>query len=275
MEKMTRSIALGFVIYNPEDSFLSRVQMMIKSGFDVYVFDNSPERRRLESFADGEGKIKYLTCGKNHGLGLGISSVCAQAYYENHSALVFFDQDTIFNEETLSFIEKFYVGLPELGGTHSVVVFNASRYGRDQEWDCFKDVPLAINSGSLFYLNNLKILNWHNESYFVDGVDYEFCLRSSLRGFRIGEYSCTPGFDHSTEQPDQKYHIFGKKYSMREYSFSRILDVSISSLRLVFSALIGWAIRFAFKIARLWIIYLAVQMLVRLLNLIDKYKYMK
>lgn len=272
MEKMTRSIALGFVIYNPEDSFLSRVRMAIESGFDVYVFDNSPERRSLGGFADGEGKIKYLTCGKNHGLGLGISALCAQAYYEKHSALVFFDQDSVFNEKTLSFIEKFYVGHPELGGTHSAVVFNASRGNQEKERDCFKNVPLAINSGSLFFLNNLKTLNWHSESYFVDGVDYEFCLRSRMNGFKIGEYSCTPGFDHSTEQADKRYKIFGRTYAMRAYAFSRILDVSISSFKLILSALIGGAIKFAFRIVRLWIIYLVVQVLVRLLNLIDRCK---
>ena len=272
---MIRSIALGFVIYNPEDSFLSRVRMAVESGFDVYVFDNSPERRSLEGMADGEGRIKYLTCGKNHGLGLGVSAVCAQAYYENHSALVFFDQDSIFNEKTLNFIEKFYVEHPELGGTHSAVVFNASRGSQEQEKDCFKDVPLAINSGSLFYLNNLKTLNWHNESYFVDGVDYEFCLRSKMNGFKIGEYSCTPGFDHSTEQADKRYTIFGRAYAMRAYAFSRIVDVSISSLKLMFSALIGGSVKFAFRIVRLWVIYLAIQVLVRLLNLIDRCKHTK
>lgn len=272
---MTRSIALGFVIYNPEDSFLSRVRMAVKSGFDVYVFDNSPERRSLGNMADGEGKIKYLTCGKNHGLGLGVAAVCAQAYYEKHSALVFFDQDSIFNEKTLNFIEMFYVGHPELAGMHSAVVFNASRGGQEQETDCFKDVPLAINSGSLFYLNNLKTLNWHNESYFVDGVDYEFCLRSKMNGLKIGEYSCTPGFDHSTEQDDKRYTIFGRPYAMRAYAFSRIVDVSISSFKLIFSALIGGAVKFAFRIVRLWVIYLAVQVLVRLLDLIDRYKHTK
>lgn len=274
---MTRSVALGFVIYNPEDSFLSRVRVAIESGFDVYIFDNSPDRWILGGLADRGGKIKYLTCGKNHGLGLGVSAVCAQAYYEKHSALVFFDQDSIFNEKTLNCIETFYVRHPELAGTHSAVVFNASGGGQGQEEEggCFKDVPLAINSGSLFYLSNLKSLNWHNESYFVDGVDYEFCLRSQMGGFKIGEYSCTPGFDHSSEQADRRYRIFGKIYAMRAYAFSRILDVSISSFKLIFRALIGGAVGFAFRIIRLWAVYMVVQVLVRILNLIDRYRHTK
>jgi rhamnosyltransferase len=110
---MKRSIALGFVIYNPEISFASRVQMAVESGFDVYIFDNTPEKPSLGALVDWPSNIKYVTCGKNHGLGLGIQSVCARAYYDHHDALVFFDQDSVFDESTLLFIEKFYVEHPE------------------------------------------------------------------------------------------------------------------------------------------------------------------
>ena len=267
---MTRSIALGFVIYNPEDSFLSRIRIAVESGFDVYVFDNSPDRRTLADFSYGRGQVKYLTCGKNHGLGLGISAVCAKAYYENHCALVLFDQDSVFNENTLSFIETFYDRHPELQSTHAAVVFNSRKGSLEQESDCYKDVPLAINSGSLFFLHNVRTLNWHNEGYFVDGVDYEFCLRSKLNGFRIGEYSCTPGFDHSTEQPDRPYKILGRIQVMRAYAPRRIFDASTSSIKLIFSALSSGAIKFSFRIFCLWIAYLITQVLVRFLDLLKR-----
>lgn len=266
---MNRSIALGFVTYNPESAFASRVQMAIESGFYVYIFDNTPEKRSLGLLANGAAKIKYVTCGKNHGLGLGIQAVCAQAYYDGHEALVFFDQDSVFDESTLDFIEMFFVQRPELKGTHSAVVFNATK-GSEESGSCFKEVALAINSGSLFYLNNLETLGWHSDRYFVDGVDYEFCLRSRLNGFRIAEYSCTPGFDHETEQPDQQYRFLGKEYAMRAYAFSRIKDVTFSSFRLFFSALTAGEAEFAGRIARHWTVFMGMQTLVRVLRPIDR-----
>lgn len=266
---MKRSIALGFVTYKPEANFLPRIQMAVASEYAVYIFDNASERGNLESIADDTKGIMYLTCGKNHGLGLGIQAVCAQAYYDGHAALLFFDQDSVFDVSTLDFIERFYLEHPELKITHSAVVFNA--IGRSEEsGSCLKDVPLAINSGSLFYLGNLKNLGWHNDSYFVDGVDYEFCLRSTLSGFKVAEYSCTPGFDHATEQPDQQYRFLGKTYAMRAYAFSRIQDVTVSSFRLIFSALIGGQIKFAYRIARHWIVFMVMQTLVRILRPIDR-----
>lgn len=266
---MKRSIVLGFVIYNPEKTFSSRVRVAVAAGFDAYIFDNTPDRRSLEELARGSEKIKYVTCGKNHGLGLGIQTVCAQAFYDKHAALVFFDQDSVFDVNTLDFIERFYLEHPELKLTHSAVVFNAIG-GSEESGSCFKDVPLAINSGSLFYLDNLKTLGWHNDSYFVDGVDYELCLRSRLGGFRVAEYSCTPGFDHATEQPDQQYRFLGKTHAMRAYAFSRIQDVTVSSFRLIFSALTAGELMFAYRIARHWIVFLGMQTLVRILRLINR-----
>lgn len=266
---MKRSIALGFVTYNPEASFLPRVRMALECGFPVYVFDNTPEKGSLGSLATDSTRVKYITCGKNHGLGLGIQMVCAQAYYDGHAALVFFDQDSVFGVDTLTLIERYYLSYPELRDSYSAVVFNAGG-SDDAQGSCFKDVPLAINSGSLFYLHNLKTLGWHNERYFVDGVDYEFCLRSSLAGFRIAEYSCTPGFDHATEQADRQYRFLGKTYPMRAYAWSRIWDVSKSSGRLIVSALISGKANFAYKIVRHWGVFMAMQVLARVLNPIDE-----
>jgi rhamnosyltransferase len=260
---MKRSIALGFVIFNPSGNFTSRAQMAIDSGFDVYIFDNSPEMPSINGLTESSGKIRYFTCGKNRGLGLGIRTVCTKAYEDEHEALIFFDQDSVFTKQTLLFIDNFYATHTKLKRSHSAVVFNANRICIEQN-DCLTDVLITINSGSLFYLNNLKSLGWHNERYFVDGVDYEFCLRSRQQGFKVAEYTCTPGFDHATEQPDEKYRVFGKAFSMRPYALSRIQDVSISSFKLIFSALVFGDIKFAFRITKHFIVFIGMQTLVRI-----------
>lgn len=267
-QRTRRSFALGFVIYNPDATLLKRLRLSIESGFDVYIFDNSPCHEMVRDFSRSCMGVKYLTCGKNLGLGLGIAAVCSQAFYDRHQALLFFDQDSVFDVRTLDFIERFQLEQPELGRTHSAVVFHARKSTTQGKGDCFRDVPLAINSGSLFYLDKLKALDWHNAKYFVDCVDYEFCLRSKRMGFRIGEYSCTPGFDHSIEQPDKIYTLFGWRYAMRAYSPTRIWDKSRSSLKLIGSAFFSGEIAFAMSVARLFAIYMAVQVLVRVLNLV-------
>jgi rhamnosyltransferase len=203
---------------------------------------------------------------KNVGLGLGMASVCAQAYYDGHSALLFFDQDTIFKSDTLSFIEEFYINRPDLSTKYSAITFNAKKFQSLTNIDSqhIKNVLLVINSGSLFFLGNLKKLNWHNEKYFVDCVDYEFCLNSKISGFEIGGFSFTPGFDHSSEQDDTSYQVFGRTYSMRAYSITRIYDTCSASLKLMLKSIATAQIKFFFVIFRLLAIYIATQLFVRI-----------
>jgi len=262
---MERKIAIGFVVYNPSSNLIHRLKEALLLGFAVYVFDNSPEKSIIRDFTKNKGGIKYTTSGKNLGLGVGLSTLCAQAYCDDYPALVFFDQDTYFNTETLITIEEYYINNQHLVSNYSSVVFNSRNVGqKDNEFaNCFEDVLLSINSGSLFFLENVKRMNWHNEKYFVDGVDYEFCLNSQLNNFRIGEYSCTPGFDHTVEQEDKKYKFFGKAYSMRVYSLNRIVDTANSSVKLIFRSVLHGKIQFAVRITRLLLIYIVIQLLVR------------
>lgn len=265
-----RAIALGFVVYNAEPVLLQRLQLALDAGFEVYLFDNSPLNDLVRTFCDSSEKSHYITCGKNLGLGLGVSAVCAQAFYSGHKALLFFDQDSVFDQTTLFFIENFYTNRPQLASTHSAVVFRGEHAKGAQAQSSFSDVLLAINSGSLFYLENLKQINWHNEKYFVDCVDYEFCLRSKVAGFQIGQYSYAPGFDHVVEQPDEAYRFFGKKYGMRAYSLKRICDQSKGSVRLMISAVLCAEFKFSLVIFRLYAIYMATQLIVRVLGVVGR-----
>lgn len=268
-----RKIAIGYVTYNPTPSLISRLDLALAAGFALYIFDNSPQNETVREFCKSHNNCIYLTCGKNVGLGFGISSVCAQAYYDSYSALLFFDQDTVFDKNTLDFIEDFYIYNANITNRYSSIVFNSknigdvgARFSDPANRFIFKDVLMAINSGSLYFLENLKKINWHNETYFVDCVDYEFCLNSNNNNLKIGECSLTPGFDHESEQGDGKYKIFGKSYSTREYSMSRIRDYISASLRLLISSVRTRNFSFAVETCRLLAGYLVYQFIARVIN---------
>ncbi len=265
MIRMKKQVAIGVILFNATDKTIARIVESISLGFMVYLFDNSPGNPSARNFFKNEQGVRYITCGKNLGLGFGLSSVCAHAYYDDYPALLFFDQDTAFTSETLEFIEEFYMGHKGLALNHSAVVFNSSKRKGNQS-GCFTEVSLARNSGTMFFLENLKKIDWHNERYFIDGVDYEFCLRSLIHEFKISEFSCTPGFDHTTEQEDEEYSFFGMKLLMRKYSLKRIGDVIKSSLKIVLSSIFHGRISFMLKIIKLLSIYIVAQFLVRFIS---------
>jgi rhamnosyltransferase len=263
---MTPRIPIGIVAYRPDDKALDRLQRILDFGAQAYVYDNSPDEPLLRDFCRAHaGRITYLTCGKNLGLGLAITSVCAQAYYDGHAALLFFDQDSIFTHATLEFIEAFVRDRPEVASTHAVVSFTsrpapATAHG---SYD-LRELPLTINSGSLYYLQSAKSLGWHNEHYFVDGVDYEYCLRAHLHGLKVAECNGTPGFDHLSEQGDLPVRWFGKPRLMRKYSPLRIKDSTKANLRLIATSLRHLRFDFAYRFSRILAGYLLSQLVVRI-----------
>jgi rhamnosyltransferase len=244
------------------------MRLALDAGFSLYIHDNSPEDPSVGDFCASVGRCTYLTDGTNVGLGRGISRVCARAHAEARPALLFFDQDTVFDARTLEFVEAFHAHRRNLRYTHSAVVFNA-RAGRQADpADPFpvRDVMLAINSGSLYFLDNVRRLGWHDESYFVDGVDYAFCLRSLVGKMKIGECPVTPGFDHVSEQGDAPYALWGREFSTREYPASRILDATSASARLILASLRTGYPRFGAEIGRQFVGYLGYQAIARILN---------
>ena len=261
-------VALGVVVYNPGATLVQRLEAAIEDGVSVFLFDNSPDSDTTRNFAASRREsCHYSTCGKNLGLGIGISSVCANAFYSGYRALVFFDQDTVFDTRTLRFVEHFYRQQSGLELQHSAVVFNAKEGSSDAfEASALHPVDVAISSGTLFYLSNLKRLNWHNDTYFVDGVDYEFCLASRRHGYRIAEYRKTPGFDHSSEQPDSILQLFGRAHPVRRYSVGRIFDTVQATSRLALTALFAGQLRFFALMVRSLAIYGAFQVVARFLK---------
>ena len=275
---MNFNVAIGIITYNPEESVVKRLSDTVKSGYKVYVFDNSPDNSIIRDYvhSDDEARshITYLTCGKNAGLGFGLSAVCAQAYYDAFPALLFFDQDTVYSTETLDYISAFYGRNESLAVSYSSVVFNSKSVDDSGNLtdpqavgDTIKDVRLAINSGSLYFLNNLKKMNWHSTKYFVDCVDYEFNLSSSNHHFKIGEHSATPGFDHCSEQGDTRYKVFGVVLPMRAYRFSRIKDTYCASTKLFWKALVTGNLTYSVEFSKSIHKYLFVQFYVRLAKL--------
>ena len=220
--------AIGFITYNPDSGFYDRVALAVHANWPVFVFDNSPastDVNRLLRSPDSASHpaLHYTTLGKNAGLGVGLASLCATAMAHGHEELLFFDQDTRFSMETLSHVRAFSEQrLPALRQSYAAVVFR----GLDPRLasSVLHDTMLAISSGMLIVLDNARRMGWHDHSYFVDGVDYEFCLNARAHGFRIGILPGAPGFDHETEQPDVPRLFMGRTWRLRKYAVARVLD---------------------------------------------------
>lgn len=263
-ETPAQTFAVGFVTYHPGTSFFDRVDLLADLGVHVYVFDNSPVATNVSRLlAKQAGRVTYITAGDNAGLGVGLSVICATARAHAYNTLLFFDQDTRFTSATIRYVADFITQRASaLYPSHAAVVFRSPQGNAiDHE---VKDVLLAISSGTLFFLCNLAQIGWHNRSYFVDGVDYEFCLRSRAKGYRIGACAGTPGFDHEFEQPDATRTVMGMRLRLRKYSAARTVDSLSAYFRLTAASLRRADLRAALAIMRSMAIFVLGQFLARL-----------
>lgn len=243
---------------------LKRIDQMIDLGFQIYVFDNSPFDSKFDCDIRENPNIFYLTAGKNVGIGFSLSTLCATAYAHGYQRLLFLDQDTAISRQTLEFIEEFSKSLPSsIKKQYAALVFSGSP-GADK---CIQEVSLAISSGSLFNLEALRQIGWHNENYFVDCVDYELCIRARRQGLKIGLIENTPDFDHVTEQPDRIFIFLGYRLPLRRYSLTRMRDAMISYTKLVSSCFINMEFGNMLYLTRSALIYIAGQVISRLLKI--------
>ena len=267
MLNVNKKMAIGFIVFKPESSFFDRLVEIDQAQITTFIFDNSPGLTATRDFVSQLSCRHYFSSGINVGLGVGLYELCHRAHQENFESLLFFDQDTKFNLETIAFIRNFYseMGL-ELVSKHSAICFSgAQEQTRDHVGhQSHVDVDLVINSGSLFFLKNVEKMGWHNQSYFVDGVDYEFCLRSHIAGLRVGKFLNTPYFDHESEQPDKVVTILGKRLLIRKYSLARVRDGFHSYLRLIYSAVRSGQFKYVFLFCRSFLIYIFGQLLARI-----------
>jgi len=268
------SFSIGFVVFYPNNSLLDRIFSAIELGYKIYIFDNSPSNTMIKEFCDGSTSCSYQTSGKNVGLGIGISSICKRAFNDKFTGLLFFDQDTIFSKATLNFIKQMTLSGNINFELFSAIQFSNKKKNLDGNGKELIERKLLISSGSLFNLKVLNRINWHNKSYFVDGVDYEFCLRSSINGYLLGEYPDTPEFDHVSGQEDELYEFLGLKLFLRAYSYQRIHDTLIAYYKLCLYSLNSKKIDYMIIFLRSFLIFSYYQFLVRIINLrkINGYK---
>ena len=264
LHEYSYKFTVGFVIYNPEVSFIQRLSLLNALGVTVYILDNSPEHELTKNSITSFKNVTYVTAGKNVGLGLGISVVSATAWSSGFEMMLFLDQDTAITKHTIGYINDFVI---EQGSKYYadylLIVFQRKESDLARN-AIVNDVSLAISSGSLFYLDNLRRIGWHNENYFVDGVDYEVCLRARNFGLKIGVVGAVPGFDHSIEQPDDQVVLFNKKLPIRRYNSARIRDALTAYVKLTLSTVRHLDFIMTKDILRSALIYILGQIIARM-----------
>lgn len=256
LEKYTTSIGIAFVLYNPPMDLIERIKICTSLGFQVFIFDNSETPSCY--FNEISTAVHYTHNEKNLGLGYGLHSLGQEILSRNFDYMLFWDQDTNFNQKTLNAICLGKDKLKDFPNTASIT-FNSKNTNGVQE------TILSINSGTLFSLKALFQIGWHSKKIFVDCVDYDFCVKARRKGFVLRHSGPTEGLDHINGQDVPVGSIFGKKsLLLRKYGIRRVKTTIKETCKLILKSAVYFDIRAFLALLKFLLIYCLFQCLSRM-----------
>jgi hypothetical protein len=213
--------AISFVTYYPDRGVLDRIGFALELGFSVFVFDNTPGGSEVFKNAEQEN-LFLMGSGKNVGLGMALHKMMQAIAEKGFWSVFYFDQDTLFTKATMEWLKQWLmVNDTSLKAGVAIWNFTNSTVPLSPAEAIIRPGYLLVSSGSLFQLDVLNKLGWHNPNYFLECIDYELCARALYAGFALVEVGGCVGIDHLSLQPVDSLQLMGRKCYYRLYSLRR------------------------------------------------------
>lgn len=187
------------VVYNPDLALEQNIRALLNEVARLIVVDNCSEPPVQSTIAALAAACNFevIWNKENIGLAAGLNTGirCALAN-EQHQWIATFDQDSrvfpgfstvmLAAQAACPFRDKVAAISPRhILSSEPVEI--ACQYGPQ-----FREMPVVLQSGSFFSSSAFKDVGMFDESFFIDYVDFEFCLRLRKSGFRIIEASHAP-----------------------------------------------------------------------------------
>lgn len=153
---------------------------------------------KLHAWFEGIEAMTILHQPNNLGIAAALNRGVEQARKYGHKWLLSLDDDSIPNSDMVSRLcwhlaqlqSQGRIGCLGMGWHREEAPLEASRLPR------WREKRGIITSGSLFSLAAFEVVGGFREEFFIDCVDYDFCLRLRARGYRVIQI-LEHGFQHS------------------------------------------------------------------------------
>jgi rhamnosyltransferase len=180
------------VTFHPDETCLDNLKFVREQVDCSVVVDNGSEEAELASLRAICKRlgVHLIENGSNLGIAAALNQGVRWAKARGCAYVVLFDQDSrpfpSFVEKSLSVFTsgptrgKIAIVAPSLIDVRRMIPLCAVRYQSGE--------PLvAQTSGSLMPVRVFDEVGWFDESFFIDLVDYDYCLRLKDRGWSIAE----------------------------------------------------------------------------------------
>lgn len=173
------------VTYNPDIINLkANISSIMRQVDKLLIFDNNSRNKEEIRTLQKQLSFEAIYSDENVGLSKAYNAII----FPNINSCEFFvtfDQDTYISEKTIETLLNIIKGNVNLGVLGPV-------FTRDKEYISnggkLHFVPVIIQSCAIFRTTAIAKTGGFNEDYFIDSVDFEYCLRMLQNGYTVAKY---------------------------------------------------------------------------------------
>ena len=172
------------VLYNADNKVIANIESYIHDLDQLYVVDNSePVDESLIDNLKALPNCTYISNNGNQGIANALNVGAKYATAAGATWLLTMDQDSKFEPgEFLKLIE--YTTNRDDKTTGLVSPFHKTKISVEPKTK-IDEVLTTMTSGNLISLYAWKVIGGFDEDYFIDAVDWDYCLRLTSNNFKV------------------------------------------------------------------------------------------
>jgi rhamnosyltransferase len=217
------------VTYNPDAALERNIRAMLPQVDKLIIVDNGsalPIRAHIETIASSCA-VQVIWNKENLGLATALNIGIRSAFgSDNFAWIATFDQDSRVAAGFRDAMLQAYLACPyreSVGiiGPHHVELTENSTAGlsHHEEHDRFREITAVMQSGTFLSTEALRSCGLYDDSFFIDYVDFELCLRVRKNGLRIIE-ARNAVIAHRLGNPS-RHNLFGRTFTVCNHSALR------------------------------------------------------
>lgn len=192
MKNAQNRVCAVVVTFHPSEEILGNLAQIRAQVNDLVVVDNGSTEDTLDWLRGGSHTIGFtlIPNGDNLGIATGLNIGIRWAESNGYDYTVLFDQDSSVTEAFIDRMLEFYNDSPQRDKVAIVVPqYIDKRFGNVLPARYARDgtLQLAMCSGSFVPVSVFRRHGMFEDNFFIDYVDYEYCLRVRSAGYLIQE----------------------------------------------------------------------------------------
>ncbi len=178
-------IITGIVLFNPEMNRLKEnVDAIYKKTQQIVFIDNGSDNiKQTEELLSSYEGIKIIRNDTNLGIARALNQICEYAMDNGADYVLTLDQDSVCPD---SIIDEYKKYISDKSGIICPVIKDRNHnLNQVSGVEDVTEIEKCITSASLLNLQAWESVNGFDESMFIDGVDFDICMRIRKKGYSI------------------------------------------------------------------------------------------